>query len=108
MPVVAPALAVLTAPLALQLSPGTIWIVVPAPTPLRWGCGRPANFWPRSNDQEPVPTFLIRTALKVRWTRVGGASRQTSLVWSDGALERDAASQPFASLRSAFGSSQPS
>src|SRR4051794_25503880 len=105
MPVFAPAVAVLTAPLPLQLSPGTMRITVPAGTPLTCSRGIPAKFWPRSNDHEPSETFLMRTDLNVFCTRVGGASRHTSLVCSEGADVRDAGSQPD---RSAPGSSHPS
>src|SRR3954447_5862794 len=109
MPVAAPAEVVLTVPLPLQLSPGTILIVVPAGTlpPSMCRRGIPAKFWPRSNDHEPLETFLIVTGLKVFCTRTGGASRHTSLVSSDGADVMLGDSQPFASERSAPGSSQP-
>src|SRR4051794_28486792 len=109
MPVGEPAVVVLTVPLELQLSPGTIWIVVPAGTlpPSMCRRGMPAKFWPRSNAHEPAPTCLIVLALKVFWTRVGGASRHTSFVCSDGAEVSDASSQPLAAERSAPGSPQP-
>src|SRR3954454_1854241 len=107
MPVPWPALTVETAPLPLQLSPGTIWIVVPAGTPLTCSRGIPAKFWPRLNAHEPVPTCLIWTALNVFWTRVGGASRHTSLVCSDGGEVSEADSQPLSAPRSAPGSFQP-
>src|SRR3954452_1477269 len=107
MPVPWPAEAVETAPLPLQLSPGIIWMVVPAGTPLTCSCGMPAKFWPRLNPHEPGPTCLICTALNVFCTRVGGASRHTSFVCSDGGDVSEADSQPFSALRSAPGSFQP-
>src|SRR4051812_45950444 len=109
MPVAAPAEVVLTVPLPLQLSPGTSLMTVPAGTlpPSMCSCGMPAKFWPRSNAHEPLETFLIVTGLNVFCTRTGGASRHTSFVSSDGGDVMLGDSQPFASERSAPGSSQP-
>ena len=67
MPVGEPDEAVLTVPLPLLLSPGTILITVPAGTPLTDSFGMPARFWPRSNDHEPLVTFLIEIGLNVFW-----------------------------------------
>src|SRR4051794_4313617 len=107
MPFGEPLDAVLTAPLELALSPGTILITVPAGTPLIESFGMPARFWPRLNDQEPLETFLIEIGLNVFCTRTGAASRHTSFVSSAGGEVSEAASQPFAALRSAPGSFHP-
>src|SRR4051794_22444365 len=106
MPVAEPADAVLIVPFALQLSPGTILITVPAGTAPAERCrrGMPAKFCPRSNAHEPLPTCLTATGVNVFCTRTGGASRHTSLVSSDGGEVIDAGCHAD---RSAPGWSQP-
>ena len=106
----------LTVPLALSVSPGSIFTIVPAGIPSgRRSSGQPAKFWPKSKTQTPGCGFVSFTGLNVFWTLTGSAVRAASFVVRLGGGAIPARRQPTSvpsrrvadSDRSAPGSVQP-